>query len=341
MGLHLVQVLKQRQVEIVVTSRRAHRVEGNIKYIQGDAKDPEFLADILRESWDAIVDFMVYSTEQFRERYNLFLAVTKQYFFISSARVYAEVQGAITEDSPRLLDVSTDQKFLATDEYSLAKARQEDILKNSGRRNWTIIRPYITYAENRLQLGVLEKEAWLYRALQGRSIIFPQEMLAKKTTMTYGEDVATTIAALVGRDDAIGESFHITENGAVTWGDVLAIYLAGLEKKLGKRPEMKMVSLGEFEHCHPATYQICYDRLFDRIFDNSKIHSFVSTSKFRQTAIALPECLERFLVNPQFERVSWRLEARKDRVTGESVSFNEISGLKQKIAYFTVRYLLT
>ena len=56
-----------------------------------------------------------------------------------------------------------DEEYLKTDEYALSKARQEDILHRSGKNNWTVIRPYITYSEIRLQLGVLEKELWLYR----------------------------------------------------------------------------------------------------------------------------------------------------------------------------------
>ena len=59
----------------------------------------------------------------------------------------------ITEESERLLDTSIDQDFLSTDEYSLTKARQEDILQSSKQKNWTIIRPYITYGTSRLQLG--------------------------------------------------------------------------------------------------------------------------------------------------------------------------------------------
>ena len=35
----------------------------------------------------------------------------------------------------RLLDISKDDKYLRTDEYALAKARQENILQKSG-KNW-------------------------------------------------------------------------------------------------------------------------------------------------------------------------------------------------------------
>lgn len=78
----------------------------------------------------------------------------------------------LNEYSPRLLNVSQDKQYLATDEYALCKAGQENILKSHTKINHTIIRPYITFSEIRLQLGVYEKESWLYRAMQKKSIIF-------------------------------------------------------------------------------------------------------------------------------------------------------------------------
>lgn len=90
----------------------------------------KFLQPLLqKEKWNAIVDFMIYSTNDFEERYNQLLDSTTQYVYISSARVYAPNDGLITEDSPRILDICKDQDYLATDEYALTKARLENILK--------------------------------------------------------------------------------------------------------------------------------------------------------------------------------------------------------------------
>ncbi len=100
---------------------------------------------------------MLYTTEEFKLRYDLYLNSTAQYVFLSSSRVYAESKTPIKEESPRLLDVCTDEAYIATDEYAIAKARQEYILKKSERRNWTVIRPYVTFSEIRLQLSPLEK----------------------------------------------------------------------------------------------------------------------------------------------------------------------------------------
>lgn len=337
-GIHLVQLLNNNGIETMVTSRNAKFSEGKIRYIQGNAHDLEFLQNILQEHWDAIVDFMVYTTSSFKERVDLFLKATSQYVFISSARVYANSDQRITESSPRLLDISQDKEFLSTDEYSLSKARQEDILRNSGKDNWTIIRPYITYSENRFQLGVLEKEEWLYRALHGRTIVFCRDIHSKMTTLSYGLDISKGIMAIIGQSNALGESFHITAPNAKTWSDILTIYLEALEKHMGYKPRVLLQKLDDFLICKPSKYQILYDRLFNRQFDSSGITPFIDPESFSKIEIGLKSCLEEFLKNPEFGNIDWKLEALKDRQTKEYTPLKEIAGLKQKIKYLLFRY---
>ena len=78
--------------------------------------------------------------------------------------------------------------WIATDEYALAKARQENILLTTNKKNWTIIRPYKTYNNNRLQLGMYEKEEWLYRLMMGKTLVFPTELKKRKTTLTCPDE---------------------------------------------------------------------------------------------------------------------------------------------------------
>ena len=180
MGVDLVKILGERGDGVTVTSRSERKSEfNNVKYVKGNAHDTAFLESILNEDYDAIVDFMVYNTEKFRSSRDWLLSATNQYIFLSSSRVYADSRTPITEDSPRLLDVTTDSEYLQTDEYALTKARQENLLFESGKTNWTIIRPYITYSNQRLQLGVYEKELWLYRAMHDKTTVFPT-VIAKK-----------------------------------------------------------------------------------------------------------------------------------------------------------------
>lgn len=339
MGAHLVNLAAERGFGVVVTSRKEMPSNKLVKYVQGNARDDNFLRELLFERWDVIVDFMVYTTEVFKHRAKLFLAATDQYVYLSSARVYADSVEPITEASKRLLDVSTDREYLATDEYALAKARQENVLFNSGMGNWTIIRPYITYSEDRLQLGVFEKEAWLYRAVCGRSIVFSSDISLRTTTLTYGLDVARGILSLIGNRTALGEAYHITFNKGIKWGSVLSIYSDVLENQFGRRPNTKLLELIKFEKLHSAKHQIIYDRLYDRCFDNTKVSRFLDLNSFTDPEEGLRQCLMSFLQAPTFLEIDWKMEARKDRQVGDRSSFAKISGLRNRIKYLLYRYI--
>ncbi len=339
MGVHLTKLLDDSGIETIVTSRTDRSSHGNVSYIKGNAQNEEFLKTLLNQNWDVIVDFMVYRTIAFRERVNLLLQATSQYIFLSSARVYAGSEQPLTENSPLLLDTAQDKDYLATDEYALAKAMQENALRSCGYDNWTIIRPYITYSENRLQLGVLEKEDWLYRAMHGRTIIFSRDIASKLTTLTYGLDVAKGISAVIGNPEALGQTFHITTTKSIRWGDVLSIYLDELARHLGRDPKVLLLDLEDFQQCCRHKYQIHYDRLFNREFDNGNIFRYIDTGNFTHVEAGLRNCARQFFKAPEFKAINWGLEAMKDRKSKERTSLNEIRGLKQKIKYLVYRYL--
>ena len=340
MGIHLVELLSKRGIEVYVTSRTKRDTSGNISYVQGNAQDIDFLETLLQERWDAIVDFMVYSTDCFKDRIELLLNASSHYFFLSSARVYADSEVPITETTSRLLDKSVDKEYLSTDEYSLAKARQEDILQNSKFTNWTIIRPYITYSQNRLQLGVLEKEEWLFRALHGRTIVFSKDICSRKTTLTYGLDVSKGISELVGNSRALGEIFQIASEESCSWEAVLKLYLEILESHLGLKPKVLLQDLDSFIEWKSGNYQIFYDRLFNRSFDCSKIAQFVDVRDFTKIDDGLRSCLVRFLERPIFRTINWKMEALKDKKVKEFTPIKEIPGFRQKARYLIYRYLI-
>lgn len=339
MGEYLSNILSRKGNHVFITTRSYREPKENLTFIQGNAKNLDFLKSILNKKWDAIVDFMVYSTVEFQERVDMLLNATNQYVYLSSARVYAGSEEPITENSPRLLDSSDDEEFLKTDEYSLTKARQEDILRKSGRTNWTIIRPYITFSPQRLQLGILEKEDWLYRALKGRTIVFSEDINSKFTTLTIGFDVAKTISVLIGKKEANGEAFHITTSEPTKWGEILDLYLDVLENHLGFRPKVKFENKESYLLNSPAKYQIQYDRFFNRQFDNSKVGKYIQLDSFVETKPGLSLCLNQFLSNPQFKAINWGAEAVKDRKTKEFTPLSEIKGNKQKMKYLIYRFI--
>ena len=341
-GTHLVSLFENTDNEVWVTSRRKRADRSNVKFIQGNAHDMNFLKKVLNQPVDIIVDFMIYTTLEFKNRVNFLLDSCYQYVYLSSARVYSNEDEIITEKTLRLLDVCKDKAYLETDEYALTKARQENVLKASDKNNWNIIRPYVTYSEDRLQLGVMEKESWLYRALHGRSIVFSKDIASKITTLTYGFDVARGIAAIIGKKETLGEAFHITAKSK-SWTEILAIYLSVIESKTGNKPKVFYLDKNErltYRKPNIGIWQVLVDRLYDRIFDNSKIAKFIDVDSFMQVDGGLTKSLEEFIDHPNFKFINWRSEAYYDKLTHEHASLSEMETLKQKVKYIIYRYFV-
>lgn len=337
MGVPLVKLLSENN-NIFVTTRRKKEKQGNVIYIQGNAKESEFFNSLMNRKYDVIVDFMVYGTEELKKRLPALLEHTNQYFFFSSSRCYADSELPIKESSPRLVDVCKDKEYLSKDEYGLAKGREEKLLQATGRKNWTIIRPYITYNSYRIQLGVYEKENWLKRALEGRTIVFPKDIAEKKTSLTYGADVAGALVKLIGNKKALGEAFHITTEENHTWKEILEFYCNEIEMKTGKRPKVKWVddSKGLQKVWNP--WQIRYDRLYNRCFVNSKIESVIGKYEYTSTFEGLAKCLNEFLDNPKWLGMNVRYEAWCDRQCGEFTPLMKIPGKKNKLRYLKYRF---
>ncbi len=341
-GISLVDILADKGNKIYVTSRRTiPPKKKGICYIKGDAHNLDFMVSILKENYDVIIDFMSYLFEEFENRYELLLSSTSQYIFLSSARVYAESEQLLTEESARLIDTIGDKQYLSTREYALEKAREEILLINSRYKNWTIVRPYITYNIERLQLGVLEKEHWLYRALHGRTIVFSEDIADKITTLIYGYDVALRISKLIGNKLALEEIYQITAGHSIKWKMVLKIYLDTLQKLTGNRPNILMIKNSDgIANILGNYYQIKYDRMYNRIFDSSKINKMIENKEsYKEIEDGLKMCITEFYKGKRkFREISWKLEVYFDRQTKERVKFTEIPEVKQKLKYLIYRY---
>lgn len=341
-GTYLQELLKKEEGDniFVTTRNKSAKDIKNIHFLHGNAKDIQFVKS-LDNNFDVVVDFMSYKTDEFANRVAMLLNKTKHYVFLSSARVFANDK-VITEESPRLLDVSKDKQYLETDEYALTKARQEDILNSCNKRNYTIIRPYITYGKERLQLSVLEKEEWLFRALTNRSIVFCKELANKSTTLTDSRDVAKSIFKILSGGGGKGETINITNDYSITWAQVLDIYVEELTKALGEIPNISWVTLDKFVELYRpgiSKYQITVDRMFNRVFDNGKLSNIIDTKLFVHPEDGVRLCITSFLDNPHFRYVNWRKEAYIDCQIKERVSLNDIKGLKNIIKYYYNRYI--
>lgn len=342
MGRELVPMLISNESNTVtVTSRNKIHSSSRIKYIQGNAKDLSFIRQIINNNqYDVIVDFMLYTIKEFKERYEFYLRSCNQYLFFSSARVYAASEEPIKEDSPRLLDVSTDQNYLSQGEYSLTKAVQEDVLRNSLYNNWVIIRPYKTNSNNRLQLGVFELEQWLYRAIVGKTVVVPGNIKNLHTSLTSSKDTARILLHVIGNSAVNRRIIQIANPDKITWGEIINIYSRCMEDKYGRKMKVYYADdTTDIELLFNNKYRIKYDGMIDRVFDGSSINALVG-GKFNWTPayIGLAECTHQALKMKGAKLNDYGVEGMFDRLTREYISLSDISKLKNMPKYLLHRY---
>ena len=245
----------------------------NLKYMVGPGKDIAYMKNLLETNhYDGIIDYMIYSTAEFADRFQMLLDNTDHYIYLSSYRVYADDE-VITEDSPRLLDVSGDKEMLASDDYALLKSRAENILRASKYTNWTIVRPSITYSEKRYQLIVWEANVLIPRALAGKKILLPAEAKAVESAMTYAGDSGKMFAKLIFNEKAYCETFTLSTAEHHPWSYVADCYseFLGAEFEWIDRETYLKIRSGSDKVSLPIKWQLDYDRLYNRVVDNSKV----------------------------------------------------------------------
>lgn len=344
MGVYLVDILSKMGIyDIDVTSRSFRESYiPHVSYIKGNARDNEFMMTLLSKGYDIIIDFMNYNLDEFAERCNILLSSCEQYVWFSSSRVYANSEQPLTEKSPRLLEMSEDEDFLATNRYALRKARQEDLITKSGYGNYTIIRPYITYSNERLQLGIYEKEQWLYRILKGRNLVINKDIIDKQTTLTYGYDVSLAISKLIDSENAFGKVVQIASSENLTWKEILKLYLDILKSKRNLTPKIylsdKMKAIDEL---YEGGYNTIYDRVYNRHFNSEFIGRLTNIwggTNYKDMRRGLSECLTDFLDNNRpFLRIDWQFEAYQDLLTGDIANESEFENEEDKKLYLHYR----
>ncbi len=274
MGQYLVPELVTRGH--LVTAVSLDKVEDshpNLRRLQGNAlTDAAFRDPLLAEHWDGIVDFLIYPTAALDHALPRVVAATDHYIYLSSYRVYADEEHPVRERSPRLIDVSPDTALRASDDYCIYKARGENLLRSLPRRNWTIIRPAITYSLMRYQLVTLEAPNTVGRAFANKPVVLPVQAKDRQATMSWAGDVAKMIAGLLLKDETLGETYSVCTAEHRTWGDIADYYrdICGLQAIWVDKEEFLSI-VANPSWIQGARWQLEYDRLFTRVMDNAKV----------------------------------------------------------------------
>lgn len=271
-----------------------------LKYYKNNFLDFRVAADFLKNRhYDAIIDFMTYNTAQYAERYELLLESADHFIFVSSYRVYSDQELPTVETSPRLLDVVEDKEFLASDDYSLFKAREENILRGSKYKNWTIVRPAITYSNQRIAFVTLELPLMMRRAKAGKPIYIPEEVLNVEACCTWAGDVASLICNLLFKEKAYGEAFSVCSAEHHTWGIIAGYYKEILNADIRTVPIQDYLNF--FGNKQVNSWQLYYDRCMQRVMDNRKVLKITGMSQ--DEFMPLREGLEKMIHSVQKDYV--------------------------------------
>lgn len=276
MGKYLVPRLAKKGYLVDVYSLdKAESDNPNVRYFQRNCTDIEVLREILAEGYDCIVDFLIYGSDSctFESRYKMLLDSTKHYVYLSTYRIYADMEHPVKETSPRIIDVVRDYKLLSTNDYCLHKAKGESLLRNSEYKNYTIVRPSITFSLFRYQLVTLEAPYTVGRALNGKKVLLPKGAAEKRATLTWAGDTAKFFEAVILNPKAYGETYSFTTHENYTWREMAEIYkdICGLEYEFIDDEDYLDILAGPGGNKDGLRFQLIYDREFDRNMDNSKI----------------------------------------------------------------------
>jgi len=256
----------------VISLEAYQSVTPRLDFIRASA-DLDYLTEFFASHgrYDAVVDFIhTPDVDLLKRRMDLILSHTDQFVYLSSYRTYSDRDRIVTEATPQWLDTTTDPQFLREDDYAIPKARGERYLTSLGVKNWTIIRPIISFTHFRLDLVTVGAYALLYRSAAGKLIPLPAECRDKHCGVTWGGNTGLQIAHLIGKPDALGEAFTLGTDEGLTWGDVASYYEELVGARFAWIPAADYLSIAS-PNGYMDRQMIWTDRALDRSVDFSKV----------------------------------------------------------------------
>lgn len=245
-----------------------------VKSISCDINDVKKVEEALSGlTFDVVVNFIAFKPEDIDRDYKLFAGKTAQYIFISSASAYQKplLNPIITESTPLknpYWDYSRDK--IACEERLNFLYREHDF-------PMTIVRPSLTYETViPVAIGGWDDYTIIDRMKKGKPVIVHGDGTSL-WTITHSIDFAKGFVGLLGNQQAIGESFHITSDEILTWNQ---IYEAVAE---AAGVEANLVHIGSEFICKVADTvgqgwmwgSLLGDKAVSTVFDNSKIKRYV------------------------------------------------------------------
>lgn len=237
--------------------------------LKADVNDESQVLEALGDlTFDAVVDWLVFSPEQARRACRIYEDRTGQYVFISSATVYLKppTVPVIHESTPR------GNPFHP---YAREKMACEDLFMDAREKEnfpLTLVRPSHTYGRGWVPTPFGSADYTVARRIwEGKKIIIPGDGQSL-WTLTHASDFARALVGLLGNPLALGEAFHITSDEFLTWDAIIGM----IGHMVGRKPEIVHIPTDFiYEHSPRFGPGIKGDKCYSSLFDNSKIKRFV------------------------------------------------------------------
>jgi nucleoside-diphosphate-sugar epimerase len=275
--------------------------------VTGDVRDPESMrAALAGASYDCVVDFLTYDADDASAAVDLLLGRTGQYIFISTAAMYHK-------PVRRVPYVESTTRYNPHSAYARGKIAAEDVLHRAyEERDFpvTIVRPSHTY--DRTSIPLTGGWTVIDRMRRGKEVVVHGDGTSL-WTITHHTDFAKAFVGLLGHPRAIGESFHITSDEALTWNQIVECLAsaAGVAE-----PRIVHVASAAIAAADPAWGDsLLGDKTHSMVFDNSKVRGlvpdYVATIPYAQGA---REVIDWFDADPARQEIDEHIDKTIDRL---------------------------
>ena len=236
------------------------------RILRADIRDRDSVLGAIGDlEFDAVVNWVAFTTDHIETDLELFRGRARQYVFISSASVYQTPPASLPVSESAMLDNPIWK-------YSRDKIACEERLVRAYREEKfpiTIVRPSHTYDRTLLP----PHGGWtvIERMRQGKPVVVHGDG-SSLWTLTHHADFAKGLVGLLALDRAIGEAFHITSDEWLTWDQIHGILAraAGTEAKIVHVPSDVII-----RYDREWGESLLADKTHSMIFDNAKIKRFV------------------------------------------------------------------
>jgi nucleoside-diphosphate-sugar epimerase len=282
-------------------------VPEGVRSLHADIRQPGAVREALGDlEFDVVSEFMAFTPDHIQADLDLFEGRVGQYVFISSASAYQTPP----ERMPVVESTPLRNPFW---QYSRDKIACEDLLVAAYRDRGfpaTIVRPSHTYDKTLIPTS----GGWtdIARLRAGKPVVVHGDGTTQ-WTLTHNTDFAVAFVGLLGRPEAVGDSFHITGDHAPTWNQIYRwlAEAAGVDE-----PNLVHVTsdaiAAEYPELGPG---LLGDKAHSMVFDNSKVKAlvpeFTAVVPFSDGA---REIVAYYDATPERQKVDAELDAAFDRM---------------------------